>query len=98
MIQETELINLSQEKKLILLTKYFEDEMIAKSITEILSPAELNNWISKNSDKINDYLRHKSIESGVCWKCGKKLSFFSCNGGDNWSIECLNCDILFDED
>ena len=98
MIQQTELINLSEEKKLILLAKFFEDKIMANATIQTLSPAELNNWLSQNSSEILSKLRTQSLSTGLCWKCEKKLSYSTFNEGDNWSIECLNCDILYDED
>ena len=90
--------DLSKEKKVILLKAYFQDEIMARSIIETLNPAELNKWLSENENEIDSKLRQESLASGKCAYCGKPLSFYTFNEGDNYSIECVNCDILYDED
>lgn len=54
--------------------------------------------LEKIKEQKEEELRHESLSTGRCYKCGGILSYHSYNEGDNWSVECLNCDILFDED
>lgn len=44
-----------------------------------------------------DIIRQESLSSQRCAICGEKLHT-SCFAEDSFSVECVNCDILFYED
>jgi len=42
-------------------------------------------------------LRDRSLETRICAYCGGRVVTFA-SGEDGWSVECINCGALFDED
>jgi hypothetical protein len=60
---------------------------------------------NKNLDKDNihltndewDIVRQESLSNKKCAICGEKLHT-TCFAEDSFSVECVNCDILFYED
>jgi len=46
--------------------------------------------------RMEHLLRDKSMETKICAYCGGRVVTFA--SGDGWSVECINCGALFDED
>ena len=45
---------------------------------------------------MTDEQRHQAINNKVCCVCGNKLSW-NCYAEDSYSIECVNCGVMFAE-
>jgi len=77
------------------------NQVIEKPIKELITQKEYLKDIYENEKQtlflnMTDEDRHKAINNKICAICGNKLNW-NCYAEDSFSIECVNCEILYAE-